>query len=469
MRWAKQRATAAIFAVDVVVLIAATLVALTARSRLSFFEEARDLHTLIYPMAAFILVIWIGLIGYLGGYRAEQFGAGMDEFRRVFNASLATAAGLGITAYLLQYPLSRGFYFLLFMIGIPALLLARVVARRVLQRLRTQGHLVMPIVVAGDDQHIADLVCVLRREAWMGYQVVGLLTNDGRPSKRVPDLPVLGLPSCAREAVAGKGIRAILFAEGSFRAANDFSVIARELETESVDLIVVPALTDISSHRTQVRPVAGLPLVHIEKPQAQRSASWSKRTFDVIGSLVILLLLSPVMIVTALVVKLTDGGPVFFKQRRAGVRGEPFECFKFRSMVPNAEALKADLMKHSDPNHVLFKIENDPRITKCGHFIRKYSIDELPQLFNVLRGEMSLIGPRPALEREVARYEDHVMRRLDVRPGMTGLWQVSGRSDLSWDDTVRLDLYYVDNWSFLQDMSILLRTFRAVFAPSGAY
>jgi exopolysaccharide biosynthesis polyprenyl glycosylphosphotransferase len=185
---------------------------------------------------------------------------------------------------------------------------------------------------------------------------------------------------------------------------------------------------------------------------------------------VVLVLLSPVLLVTALTIKLSDGGPVLFKQRRVGRGGEPFEVLKFRSMVTDAERIRDQhLEAQNESEGVLFKIREDPRITRFGRFIRRFSIDELPQLINVLRGEMSLIGPRPALEREVQQYQVHVRRRLDVRPGMTGLWQVSGRSDLDWDDTVRLDLYYVDNWSMIQDLVILLRTFKAVVSSNGAY
>lgn len=464
-----RRLRVAVLGVDLVVLSTCTVIAIAARTHLPWFDEAHDVVAIVNPLATQIIAAWLILIAYMGGYRQRVFGAGIDEFRRVLNASLATAAGLGVTAYLLQYPLSRGFYFLLFILGIPALLLGRLAVRRVVQRLRAAGYLQHRVVIAGDDWHTKDVLAVLRRETWLGYRVVGLLTPAGRPNQLAPDLPVLGTPAQALLAVQRDDVDTIIFAEGSFSQASGFAQAARDLEQENTDLIVVPALTDISASRTHVRPVAGLPLVHIEKPQAQRSATWRKRLFDIIGSLVLIVLLSPVLVVTAVVIKLQDGGPVLFRQRRVGLFGRTFSCLKFRSMIPNAEAVKADFSKQLPADHVLFKLQDDPRITTFGRFIRRHSIDELPQLFNVLRGEMSLIGPRPALEHEVARYEQHVMRRLDVRPGMTGLWQVSGRSDLSWDDTVRLDLYYVDNWSFLQDLNILLRTFKAVLAPSGAY
>jgi len=231
----------------------------------------------------------------------------------------------------------------------------------------------------------------------------------------------------------------------------------------------VPALTDISSERLTARPVAGLPLVQVDRPQAMEASRWIKRTFDILGSSLFLLFASPILLAVAIAIKLEDGGPIFFKQVRVGRRGDEFECFKIRSMVVDAEARKAELESQNEGNGVLFKMARDPRITRVGQFIRRFSIDEVPQFWNVLRGDMSLVGPRPALPREVAQYDRDAVRRLDVRPGLTGLWQVSGRSDLSWDETVRLDVYYVDNWSVMQDVSIMMRTAGAVLASRGAY
>jgi exopolysaccharide biosynthesis polyprenyl glycosylphosphotransferase len=207
----------------------------------------------------------------------------------------------------------------------------------------------------------------------------------------------------------------------------------------------------------------------VEAPRAVHASHWAKRVFDVVGSLGVILLISPVLLATAIAIKLHDGGPVVFRQTRIGRDGRPFSCLKFRSMVTDAEALRADLDVNHERSSVLFKMVNDPRVTRPGKLIRRLSIDELPQLWNVLRGQMSLVGPRPPLPHEAARYGSDMRRRLRVRPGMTGLWQVSGRSDLSWDETVRLDLFYVDNWSMVQDLNILMRTVSAVLGSRGAY
>ncbi len=215
--------------------------------------------------------------------------------------------------------------------------------------------------------------------------------------------------------------------------------------------------------------MAGLSLVHVDRPRAIAAAQWSKRIFDIIGASMLLLMSAPIMAVVALAIKLEDGGSIFFKQPRVGRNGETFHMIKFRSMCVDAEAKLAALAAQSEGNGVLFKMARDPRVTRIGAFIRRFSIDEIPQFWNAFIGEMSLIGPRPALHSEVAKYDDDAMRRLSVRPGLTGLWQVSGRSDLSWEDTVRLDLYYIDNWSMVQDISILARTAGAVLGSRGAY
>ena len=236
-----------------------------------------------------------------------------------------------------------------------------------------------------------------------------------------------------------------------------------------VQSIVVPSLTDVAGRRLKVRPVAGLPLVHLEPCRSLHASRWAKRAFDVMGAVCLLVVLLPLTLATALAVKTHDGGPVLFRQIRVGRDGQPFNCLKFRTHGRGRGAAAWCSRESSAGDSVLFKMADDPRVTRPGRWIRRFSLDELPQLWNVVCGQMSLVGPRPPLPEEVARYEGDMNRRLRVRPGMTGLWQVSGRSDLSWDDTVRLDLYYVDNWSMVQDLAILARTFRAVVGSEGAY
>jgi len=322
--------------------------------------------------------------------------------------------------------------------------------------------------VAGESGHVDAISKVLRRESWLGYRVVGAVTRD-RAETTPMGLPVLGSVADTVAVIEQHDIATVIFAEGSFSSPADFRRMAWELEEQDIHMIVVPALTDISAQRLTVRPVAGMPLVDVDRPQAMAAARWIKRFWDVVGASLLLLLAAPVMGLVAISIKLEDGGPILFRQTRVGLKGAVFDCLKFRSMAPDAEARLAALAAQNEGSGPLFKMTHDPRITRVGRFIRRFSLDELPQLWNALRGDMSLVGPRPALPTEVAQYDPDTRRRLDVRPGLTGLWQVSGRSNLSWEDTVRLDLYYVDNWSMVGDLMILARTARAVFGSSGAY
>jgi exopolysaccharide biosynthesis polyprenyl glycosylphosphotransferase len=419
-------------------------------------------------VAPLLIAAWLVMLHMFGADRLRHLRAGATEYKRVVMASFSVAGLVGIGSYLLRAEFPRGLYVLLFSIGTSGLLLARFARRKAMGRIHRQGALMTPVMVAGDSGHVDAIAKVLRREVWLGYRVVGALTRD-RVDQTPGGLPVLGGIGDTVKVIDEHRIATVIFAEGSFESPTDFRRMAWQLEEQAIHMIVVPALTDVSAQRLEVRPVAGLPLVDVDRPQAIAAARWIKRTWDVIGSSVLLLLAAPLMAAVALAIKFEDGGPVMFRQPRVGLKGQVFECLKFRSMVLDAEARLAELASQNQGAGPLFKMAHDPRITKVGRFIRRFSIDELPQLWNALRGDMSLVGPRPALPTEVAQYDSDTRRRLDVRPGLTGLWQVSGRSNLSWDDTVRLDLYYVDNWSMVQDLMILAKTARAVVGSAGAY
>jgi exopolysaccharide biosynthesis polyprenyl glycosylphosphotransferase len=243
-----------------------------------------------------------------------------------------------------------------------------------------------------------------------------------------------------------------------------------DLESMDVDLLVSPGVLDVAGRRLSMRPVAGFPLIHVEKPQYHGAQRFQKRAFDFFFALAAIMGMSPLLILTAIAVKLTSGGPVFYTAERIGLDGKPFRMLKFRSMVDGADRqLPELLMQNEAAGGVLFKMRQDPRVTAVGRFIRKMSIDELPQFFNVLKRDMSVVGPRPPLPREVEAYDGDVRRRLLVKPGITGLWQVSGRSDLSWENSVRLDLSYVENWSMVGDLIIIGKTLKAVLSKNGAY
>jgi len=455
---------------DFFLLAVATVVAMIGRQELTFFDPRTDIAGFVSAAAGPLLVGWLAMLLTVGAYARDIFGASTDEYKLVIKASVLSAALVGIGCYLTGFPLSRGFFLLVFTLGTPMLLLWRFAFRRSIQHTRRHGHLRQGVIIAGNPSHVDDVAAVLRRESWLGYTVLGALTTPGTELVETPaGIPVLGSTTDMGAAIDGVSADIIIFADGAFASSHELRRAMWDLEDHSVQAIVVPSLTDVSSERLKVRPVAGLPLVHLEAPRTLHASHWAKRAFDIVGSLAILVLSAPITLGTALAVKFNDGGPVLFRQTRIGRDGRPFSCLKFRSMVVNAEQLRSDLMVNHERSAVLFKMANDPRVTRPGKWIRRLSLDELPQLINVLRGQMSLVGPRPPLPHEAASYGSDMSRRLRVRPGMTGLWQVSGRSDLNWEDTVRLDLYYVDNWSMVQDLAILMRTVSAVLSSRGAY
>ena len=458
----------ALIVLDFFMVSVASVLAIVLRNTLPMFTDDSQAQALIAPVALLTIPTWLLLLMAFGAYSIDQLGAGVREYKSILVPSLVLAAIVAQAAFLFRYSVSRGYYVMLIVFGTALLLIGRYAARRLLQYARRHGRLQTRTLLLGHARQIDALVTVLRREAWTGYGPVGALTPNREPV-RSADLPILGTPDDVRAVAVETRAHAIVFAEGSFGSSVEFRRLAWELEDSQLQLIVAPTLADISAERLDVRPVGGLPLVFVERPQAIEASRWVKRVFDLVGAAFSLILATPAMIIAAIAIKLEDRGPILFRQERTGRHGIAFGCYKFRSMVTNAEELKATLAGQNESDGVLFKMANDPRITRVGRFIRRFSIDELPQLFNVLAGQMSLVGPRPALPSEVSQYSDDVARRLHVRPGMTGLWQVSGRSDLSWEETVRLDLYYVDNWSLLQDLNILAKTAGAVLRPNGAY
>jgi exopolysaccharide biosynthesis polyprenyl glycosylphosphotransferase len=453
---------------DVVLICAAIATAAVLRARSGLFEGELDTWS-IRVTGPFTLGVWLLALAAVGSYRPSSFGAGTDEFKRLGHGSLLAAASVGITCFLLQWSLSRGYYVLVFASGVPFLLAGRAALRWVVNRARAHGRLSHRVLIAGSGEYVDEITRVFEREKWLGYAVVGSLVPGGpHAADRPHRAPVMGSPREAVQIVEAAGADVLFVAGGAF-SSRELRRLAWDLEEDDVEVVVAPSVTDVAAERVRVRPVGGLPLIHLERPTTLRASRWLKRTFDLVCSTLVLALLGIPMLLIALWIRLDDGGEVLFRQQRVGKDGRPFTCLKFRSMVPDAERRLAALQHAQDFRGGLFKMKKDPRVTRPGRWLRRYSLDELPQLLNILRGDMSLVGPRPPLRREVEQYDDATERRLRVRPGLTGLWQVSGRSDLSWDESVRLDLYYVDNWSMLQDLSILARTVHAVLATRGAY
>ena len=459
------------FGTDLVLVTFSVFAAILGREAIPFANlPTHDVGDSLTVAGPVMIIGWVIAIFLLGGYRPQVFGAGLDEYKHMVYASLWTAAAVGIGCYLLQFELSRGFFVLAFTIGIPALVMGRWMLRRSIHRARAHGALQHRVVIAGNEGHVDEIASVLRREKWLGYNVVGaLLPEPGERTMTHSGIPLLGSARSIAEIAIDAEADVVFLAGGAVDSASDMRRLAWDLEHEDVAVVIAPSVTDVSSERVSVRPVGGMPLIHLEKPRSAEAVRRAKRIFDIIGSLCLLFFFSPVFAFSAYKVWRFDRGPILFRQTRVGRDGKTFYCWKFRTMVTNAEELLADLHKQQGYEGGLFKMENDPRITPPGRWLRRLSLDELPQLVNVLVGDMSLVGPRPPLRHEVAQYDDDMARRLRVRPGMTGLWQVSGRSELSWSEAIRLDLYYVDNWSMFQDLTILARTWGAVFGSRGAY
>jgi exopolysaccharide biosynthesis polyprenyl glycosylphosphotransferase len=456
-------------AVDLVMVAIGTVLAIHFRLSLPVFATSTDVLENTAVASIFFGGTWVVMLAFFGTYERHVFGAGTEEFKLVVNASFFTGALVATMAYLLQYPLSRGFFILYFPIGVLFLLIGRLFSRRMIQRFRTAGHFNEKVLLVGTPGYIGEIYTVLSRESWLGYDVIGcLVPRDYAGLERTSaGIPVLGLIDEVRAVVDEHNADVVFFTAGAVSSSTELRRLAWDLEDHlHVQIIVAPNVTDVSSERVRIRPVAGLPLMHLGRSRSQLATNDAKRAFDVVGALAILALIWPILLGLMIWVRLHDGGPALFRQTRVGREGAEFTCLKLRSMSIDAEERLAELEAR---DHVLFKSAADPRVTRPGKLIRRFSLDELPQLWNVVRGEMSLVGPRPPLPSEVEQYEDDMLRRLNVLPGMTGLWQVSGRSDLSWEDTVRLDLYYVDNWSMVQDLLILARTVTAVLASRGAY
>ena len=415
-----------------------------------------------------LIITWLLMLVLLGAYRTRNYGAGFEEFRAITIASAITFGIACMGGFLSYYQPTRGYSLIFFSLGTPLLLLVRYIDRQTLHSARKQGRLAIRIVAVGSPAAVAELVEVLGRAPWMGYRLVGMCVPGAQDHLEI-GVPVFGDIEDVRQVAIDQGADGVIVAGGSYSSAADLRRLGWALQGLDLDMLVVPSLTDIAGPRVHMRHVAGLPFVQVEEPQSDRAGGWMKRTFDLIAASIVVVVLSPLLVVTAFVIWFQDRGPIFYRQTRVGIHGNEFKMVKFRSMVVNAEALRAELDAHNEVDGALFKMTNDPRITRFGRFIRKFSIDELPQLINVFKGEMSLVGPRPLLPTDVEKYEKDTHRRMLVRPGMTGLWQVSGRSDLSWAESVRLDLYYVDNWSMVIDLVIIVKTVKAVLVSEGAY
>lgn len=447
-----------LIATDTVIVLAAML------SPIVILQKNADGRALFTGIAT---VLWLAALTVFDSRSSRTMGSGANEYKAVIDATLVFLGVLVIAALALGTEIGRSDIVPALPLGLVALLLSRWGWRQWLRRRRITGQYVSRVVLFGSNSTINHTSVQLSRHPDAGYLVVSTVVPDLHLSDSATDEQLFGELELAMRRF---GADTVMVTSSDHLTPDRMRRLSWHLEHSAHRLVISPSLNEVAGSRIQTQPIAGLPLIHIERPNYTGPQRVVKRGVDVVGSLGLLIVLSPVFVIVAVLNKLLSPGPVFYQQERIGRRSQSFSILKFRSMVVDADArLDALLAEQGDGATPLFKLKADPRLTPIGAILRRYSIDELPQLINVLRGDMSLVGPRPQRPAEVALYDTTATRRLAVRPGMSGLWQVSGRSRLSWDEALRLDLYYIENWSLAADLVILWRTAKAVVSSDGAY
>ena len=433
-----------------------------------------------YTVATSFLLFaaWMAALSIGRTRGTHMLDSGARQYQAVARASFNTFACLAIAALVLRAAPPRIFLGIAGILGLLLLFVSRRAWRLwVLRRRARGGHLANALVIGG----VRSAQDIMRRfiaDPAHGLKVVGVWVPDrvaGR-SERIHvgdvDVPVMGTETGMADAVAVNAfeyIDTVVVTDTEHLGHDGMRELAWALEGHDVDLLVAPNVVDVAGPRVHLEAHGNMPLIYLSGPSYSRSRTIGRALFDRSFALLVLLAASPILVVSALAIMLTSKGPIFYRSERIGMHGVAFEMFKFRTMVHDADQVREELVKHNIGAGPLFKMRDDPRVTSVGRILRRFSIDEIPQFFNVLRGDMSVVGPRPPLRCEVDTYDETVMRRLLIKQGITGLWQVSGRSDLSWEDSVRLDIDYVENWSMMRDLQIILRTARAVLGRDGAY
>ncbi|GIF08762.1 sugar transferase [Actinoplanes siamensis] len=448
--------------------LAAGVAAGAAGFALRFGDQLTTYNRVYLMLSALLPVVLLAVLAVARAYERRYLFVGSDEYQRVIRGGGGLIAGVALVSYALDLDLARSYVLAALPAAVVSVLVLRFVLRKRLHLARARGEALRRVIVVGHELSVIGITRQLRRERYHGLEVVGACLPPHADGIEV-DLPVYGSFEDVASAVEQADADTVVVLSCPELDGAAVRRLAWRLERDEVDLVVASALVDVAGARTTIRPFDGLPMLHVEHPRLHGGSRLVKELVDRIGALLLLVLFAPVLLGVAFCVRITSRGPVLFRQVRVGRDGQMFRIFKFRSMYLDAEARLSELRHLNEHDGVLFKMRDDPRVTPVGRWLRRFSLDELPQLLNVLCGQMSLVGPRPPLPTEVAAYADDVRRRLAVKPGMTGLWQVSGRSDLSWEEAVRLDLRYVENWSLSLDLVIMLRTMTAVVRSSGAY
>ena len=419
-------------------------------------------------LVLFMTPVWLAVFWLYDLYEPRQVLSPVSEFKQIFQSVVAGIVVIFLADSLFDQELARGWVLLTLVTAFVVVGGERLAIRKMLHFLRRRGAESSRTIVIGTNHEALTVVKTLSREAWLGYNIIGFVDDDSPIGADIDGHPLLGRTVDLPKIVAEHGASLVLFAATALETSR-LNRLLWELQTQDVDLQITSGTLDLMASRMTVQSVAGVPLLFVRRTGINRAQLMLKRSIDVFVSGLGLAVLSPILVAIALWIRTDSKGGAFFKQVRSGRDGEPFEFWKFRTMVADAEQRLVELEHLSEGPGLLFKLKDDPRVTKPGRFLRRYSLDELPQLWNVLKGEMSLVGPRPALPSEVEQYDDWVRNRLRVKPGMTGLWQVSGRTETSFADYVRYDLFYIQNWSLSLDLWIMWRTLRAVLSTEGAH
>lgn len=411
-------------------------------------------------------LVFVAMTALERGYDRTGLGDGPLEFESVLRGGGLTAAALALLSVTFKIEVPRTVMFGALPLMVCVLLLARHLNRRTLHRRRARGDSMKSTLVVGDAVSVDRVVADLRSAPYHGYKIAGVCVPSVDTPPQTSGVPLLGTLSDIPQVVVD-GAFDVVIVTGSELSGQALRRLSWALQRTQAELVVAPGLVEVFGPRVSLEPTVGLSLIHVRHAESSKVRVLTKRGFDVGMALGALIASAPLFVVIGLAIRLTSRGPVFFRQTRVGKGGVAFSMLKFRSMVVDAEARLAELQSRNEAAGPLFKLHDDPRITRVGRFLRKHSLDELPQLINVVRGEMALVGPRPPLPREVDQYGEAMRRRLLVRPGATGLWQISGRTELSWEDAVKLDLRYVENWSMALDLMILWKTVNVVIGGHG--
>ena len=444
---------------DLLTLVFSISLVLTLRFPNTWQGSLNDYELRNIVLSLLVLVSWLFFLWFNGSRDTNILGFGADEYKRLINATLLSFTFIAFISYIFKLEISRGFVLPVFPIGLILLFIARRILRRRLLRARNQGRYLSRVLLlhSGDSDPVEARLAIAQHA---GFNIVHKIVTAENFKFEIKDIVSNALSNNCDQIMVG---------QSAVISAAELRKLGWALEATNIDLIVAPAVTEIAGPRLKVSNVEGLPLLHLEQPDFSGTSRITKRLLDLILSIVGLVVISPFLVVIALVIKLYDRGSVLYFQRRIGQNNKEFTVYKFRTMYEGSHEQRAQVMAETNKDPRLAKDPQDPRVTKPGLFLRRWSIDEIPQIINVIKGEMSLVGPRPPLAEEVNQYEKSETRRLLVKPGLTGLWQVSGRSELDWEDAVRLDLYYVENWSLTLDILIIIRTAAAVWRGEGAY